>query len=105
MNDLNHRERELAAFGAAVGSNCISCIEYHIPEARWASLTDSQIAEAIRLSDKVRSVPTRKVLDSAMRMLTEPSAGTHTGGSSSVETAEAAQRAGRAAARIVEYIS
>ncbi|NIS61326.1 MAG: carboxymuconolactone decarboxylase family protein, partial [Proteobacteria bacterium] len=36
MNGLNRRERELAALGAAVSSNCISCIEYHIPEARWA---------------------------------------------------------------------
>ncbi len=90
MNDLNHRERELVALGAAMGSNCISCIEYHIPEARQAGLTDAQIAEAIRLSDKVRQVPTRKVLNTAMQMLTEPSAGICAGGSSAVETIEAA---------------
>jgi 4-carboxymuconolactone decarboxylase len=84
MNGLNRRERKLVAPGGAVGSNCISCIEYHIPEARWAGLADSQIAEAIRLSDKFRSVPTRKVLDTTVRMLTEPWAGTHAGGSSSV---------------------
>jgi 4-carboxymuconolactone decarboxylase len=69
MNDLNHHERELVALGAAMGSNCIPCIEYHIPEARKAGLTDSQISEAIRLADKVRQVPARKVLDAAQRML------------------------------------
>lgn len=90
MNDLSHRERELVALGAAMGSNCMSCIEYHIPEARQAGLTDAQIAEAIRLGDEVRQVPARKVLDTAMRMLTEPSAGTYAGGCRSVETAEAA---------------
>jgi len=57
MNELNRNERVLVALGAAMGSNCISCIEYHIPEARQARLTDSQIMEAIRLSDKVRQVP------------------------------------------------
>jgi 4-carboxymuconolactone decarboxylase len=90
MNDLNHRERELVALGAALGSNCISCIEYHIPEARQAGLTDSQITEAIRLSDELRQVPARKVLDTALRMLREPSPGAGAEGSSSVKTAEAA---------------
>jgi 4-carboxymuconolactone decarboxylase len=90
MNDLNHRERELVALGAAMGSNCISCIEYHIPEARQAGLTDSQITEAIRLSDELRQVPARKVLDTALRMLREHSPGAEAEGSRSVKTAEAA---------------
>ena len=93
MNDLNHRERELVALGAAIASNCISCIEYHIPEARKAGLTDSQISEAIRLADKVRQVPARKVLSTAQRMLSEPSAGV-LGGSNPVETARAAATGG-----------
>jgi 4-carboxymuconolactone decarboxylase len=74
MNDLNHQESELVAIGAAMGSNCIPCIEYHIPEARKAGLTDSQISAAIRLTDKVRQVPARKVLTAAQRMLPETSA-------------------------------
>jgi 4-carboxymuconolactone decarboxylase len=90
MNDLNHRERELVALGAAMGSNCISCIEYHIPEARRAGLSDAQIAEAIGLSDKVRQVPARKVLDTALRMLSGPSASACASESSSVDTAETA---------------
>src|SRR5574341_1216010 len=90
MNDLNRRERELVALGAAMGSNCISCIEHHIPEARQAGLTDSQITEAIRLSDEVRQAPARRVLDTALRMLREPSPGADAEGSSSVKTADAA---------------
>ncbi len=75
MNNLSSRERELAALGAAMGSNCVPCIEYHIPEARKAGLTDSQISEAIGLADKVRQVPARKVLDAALKMLPETLAG------------------------------
>jgi AhpD family alkylhydroperoxidase len=86
MNDLNPRERELVAMGAAMGSNCAPCIEHHIPEARNAGLTDSQISEAIRLAEKVRQVPVRKVLDTALRMLSQPSAGGPAGDVDSVRT-------------------
>lgn len=69
MNHLNPKERELVALGAAMGSNCVPCIEYHIPEARKAGLSDRQIRGAIRLADKVRQVPARMVLGAAVRML------------------------------------
>jgi 4-carboxymuconolactone decarboxylase len=74
MNHLTPRERELVALGGAMGSNCVPCIEHHIPEAKKAGLTDSQISEAIRLADRVRQVPARKVLDAALWMLPETSA-------------------------------
>ena len=69
MDHLTPKERELVALGSALGSNCVPCIEYHIPEARKAGLTDSQLAEAIRLADKVRQVPARKVLEAATKLL------------------------------------
>ncbi len=71
MNALSPCEQELVALGAALGSNCIPCIEHHIPEARRAGLTDAQIADAIRLADTLRQVPARKVLDAAARVLRE----------------------------------
>ena len=74
MSHLGPRDRELVALGAALGSNCVPCIEYHVPQARKAGLSDSEIAEAIRLSDKVRQVPARKVLDVALQMVTESAA-------------------------------
>lgn len=69
MDHLTPRERELVALGAAMGSNCVPCIEHHVPEARKAGLADAQIAEAIRLADAVRQVPARKVLDAAVALL------------------------------------
>ncbi len=69
MNVLSPSERELVALGAALGSNCIPCLEHHIPEARKAGLTDAQIAEAIRLADTLRQGPAREVLDAAVRIL------------------------------------
>ena len=67
MPHLGPRDRELVALGAA--SNCVPCIEYHIPKAREAGLSDSEISEAIQLSDRVRQVPARKVLDVALQMV------------------------------------
>lgn len=71
MQELTPIESELVALGAALGSNCIPCIEYHIPEARKAGLCDQKISEAVRLADKVRQVPARKVLATALNMLAE----------------------------------
>ena len=65
MNDLNFAERELLALGAALGSNCVPCIEHHVTEARRAGLTDSQISAAIQLADQIRKVPAAKVTDAA----------------------------------------
>lgn len=69
MTNLTDRDRELVALGAAMGSNCVPCMEYHIPAARKAGLSDPQIVDAVRLADKVRQVPAQKVLDVALAML------------------------------------
>lgn len=69
MNDLSFRERELVALGAAMGSNCVPCIEYHIPESRKAGLTDREILAAVQHADTIRQVPARKVLEAALKML------------------------------------
>ena len=71
MNDLNFTERELVALGAALGSNCVPCVEHHISEARKAGLTDPQISAAIQLADQIRKVPAAKVLNAALQMLGE----------------------------------
>jgi AhpD family alkylhydroperoxidase len=61
----------LGSLGAAIASNCVPCAEFHIAEARKLGLTDSQIVEAVRLGDKVRQVPARKVLRVALALLNE----------------------------------
>ncbi|MBI2959908.1 MAG: carboxymuconolactone decarboxylase family protein [Betaproteobacteria bacterium] len=69
MSDLTPRDLELVALGAAMGSNCAPCVEYHIPESRKAGLTDPEIHAAIRHADKIRQVPARKTLQTALKLL------------------------------------
>lgn len=84
MSELSPRESELVALAAALGSNCAPCIEYHIPQARKAGLTDAEIHAAIRQADRVRQVPARKVLETATKLLApaadEPASAGATGG-------------------------
>ena len=71
MSLLTPREQELVSLGAAMGSNCVSCVEHHIPASRKSGLTDPQISEAIRLADNLRQVPARRTLDTALDLLSE----------------------------------
>jgi 4-carboxymuconolactone decarboxylase len=69
MPDLSPRDLELVALGAAMGSNCPPCMEYHIPQARQAGLSDAEIHAAIVHADNIRQVPARKTLQAALAML------------------------------------
>lgn len=69
MAKLSFRELELVSLGAAIASNCVPCIEFHVPAARKAGLSDAQILEAIAKADSIKQVPARKVLDAARAML------------------------------------
>ena len=72
MSELNDREQRLVAIGAAIAGNCVPCIEYNVPEARNAGLTDTQIREAVKIADRVRQVPARLVLEAALARIEEP---------------------------------
>ena len=69
MSDLNPRERELVALGAAMGSNCVPCVEYHVAESRRAGLADTEIHAAIQHADRIQQVPARKTLHAALNLL------------------------------------
>ena len=71
MSELNYREQELVALGAALASNCMPCIEYHIPEARKAGLSDIEIKDAVQIADRVRRVPARTTLKAALARIEE----------------------------------
>lgn len=73
--NLNPRESVLVALGAAIGSNCIACIEHLVPQARQAGLTEREIRAAIQQADQVRQVPARKALQAAMGIEPRPSCG------------------------------
>jgi AhpD family alkylhydroperoxidase len=36
---VNPRETELVAIGASIASNCVSCLEYHLPRDREPAST------------------------------------------------------------------
>jgi AhpD family alkylhydroperoxidase len=84
MSGLSPRDRELVALGAAIGSNCVPCIEYLIPKARELGLTDREIQVAIKQADLVRQKPAQKVLKTALEMLSceadEPEGAASSGG-------------------------
>lgn len=65
MSQLTPREIELIAIGAAIGSNCIPCVEYHIGAGKELGISDDEIRVAMALADKVRRAPARKVLEAA----------------------------------------
>ncbi len=95
MSHLTPRERELVALGAAVGSNCETCIEYHVPQAKKEGLTEAEISEAIRLADRVKQVPARRVLSAAARLLPGQPVGLEAQDSTPNETAKVAATGGR----------
>jgi 4-carboxymuconolactone decarboxylase len=72
MSTLNDREQSLVSLGAAIASNCVPCVEYHVPGAKKVGLTDEQIHEALRIADKVRRVPARTVLHAALARIDAP---------------------------------
>jgi AhpD family alkylhydroperoxidase len=65
MSQLNLRDRELVSLGAALAANCIPCVEFHVPKAREAGISDAELSEVLALANKVRQVPARNVLEVA----------------------------------------
>jgi 4-carboxymuconolactone decarboxylase len=65
MGRLNPKEKELVALGAALGSNCIPCVVYHLGVAEKIGIPDEQIREAVELANKIREVPAAQVLKTA----------------------------------------
>ena len=105
MTTLSFRDRELVAHGAALASNCVPCIEYHVPEARKAGLSDAEIAAAIALADKIRQVPANKVLASATASLATATADSAATGSACCapdKVQEVAQASGCCAPAVAE---
>ena len=51
---LEQRDKELAAIGAAIGCNCRPCIEHHIPAGREAGLTEAELGDAVATARGIR---------------------------------------------------
>lgn len=76
MSELSLRDRELVAIGAAIAANCVPCVEFHVPKAREAGLSDDALAEVFELADRVRQVPAAKVLQAATAAIGRSEGGT-----------------------------
>ncbi|MGR8948331.1 MAG: carboxymuconolactone decarboxylase family protein [Gammaproteobacteria bacterium] len=77
MSELSLRDRELVALGAAIAANCIPCLEFHIPKARDAGISDAELGEVLSLADKVRRVPAAKVYEVADELVKNEKPQTH----------------------------
>lgn len=60
---------ELAAVGAAVGSNCEPCFKFHYNAARKLGLSNEQLAVAVRTAQQVKDAPAGNMLDLAAKLL------------------------------------
>lgn len=65
MQSLNNREQLFVALGAAIGSNCVPCIESIVPKAKNAGIQDWELRLAVNAADFVRQKPAAKVLSAA----------------------------------------
>lgn len=72
---LTPRETELVAIGASIASNCVPCLEHHIPKARETGLSDDEILAAVRLAERVKQAPARKVSDAAFALVGRKNSG------------------------------
>jgi AhpD family alkylhydroperoxidase len=60
---------ELVAIGAAIGSNCESCLQYHIAQAIELGVTRADMGLAIKTARRVKDTPARNILKLADQLL------------------------------------
>ena len=60
---------ELVALGAAIGGNCIPCLEWHYKKCVELGIPKEEIREAIEMANKVKQVPIKKINEVAEQLL------------------------------------
>jgi AhpD family alkylhydroperoxidase len=73
---LTARERELVALAASVAAGCRPCTEYHVAQARSASVDDDDLREAVAAAFRVREDCRAEMAELARRLVGGPEAGT-----------------------------
>lgn len=66
---LSKMHKELIAIGISIVSNCESCLEWHIKQAKAAGATERQIIEAIEVGFEMGIGPTTVSARFAMKIL------------------------------------
>jgi len=70
---LDEKTIELVALGAAIGGNCIPCLEWHYKKRLELNIPKEEIFEAIETAQKVKNVPINKI-DSLINILADKQA-------------------------------
>lgn len=66
---LDFKSKELVALGAAIGANCIPCLEWHFGKCLELGLSKEELRVAIAMANKVKSVPADKITETAEALL------------------------------------
>ena len=67
--NMDERTKELVAVAAAIGGNCIPCLEWHYKKCVELGITGDEIKEAIELAKTVKNVPIKKINELAENLL------------------------------------
>jgi len=68
---LSEKEKELVAIGAAIGGNCIPCLQWHYQKCRQLGCSNDEMGEAFAYAKKVKEVPNDKIYEAAEGLLTQ----------------------------------
>lgn len=60
---------ELVAIGAAIGSNCESCLQYHVAQAIELGVSRADMGLAVKTARRVKDTPARNILTLADQLL------------------------------------
>jgi AhpD family alkylhydroperoxidase len=66
---MDEKTKELVALGAAIGGNCIPCLEWHFKRCVELGVAKNEIQEAIDMATKVKNVPITKISETAKRLM------------------------------------
>ena len=66
---LDIKTMELVALSAAIGGNCIPCLEWHYKKCIELSISKEEIKEAIKMANTVKQVSINKINEVAEQLL------------------------------------
>jgi len=65
---LSERELEMAAIGAAIGGNCIPCLEWHYNKCVELGFSKKEMQEAFDMAKTVKEMSNKKIDDTAKKL-------------------------------------
>ena len=65
---LSERELEMIAIGAAIGGNCIPCLEWHYGKCIELGFTKEEMQEAFAMAKTVKEMPNKKIYETAKKL-------------------------------------